>query len=91
LKRWKAVQIKFDEAAWKDYLYWQDHDRKILKRINTLLKAIQRSPFAGIGKPEPLRHSLSGFWSRHITDEHRLVYQVGDDLVIASCRYHYEE
>ncbi|GHT93668.1 toxin YoeB [Betaproteobacteria bacterium] len=85
------MQIKFDEAAWEDYLYWQCNDRKILKRINTLLKDIQHSPFAGIGKPEPLRHSLSGFWSRRITDEHRLVYQVSDELVIASCRYHYEE
>jgi toxin YoeB len=85
------MQIKFDEAAWEDYLYWQSQDRKILKRINALLKDIQRSPFEGIGKPEPLRHSLSGFWSRHITDEHRLVYQISDCIVIASCRYHYEE
>jgi toxin YoeB len=85
------MQIKFDEAAWEDDLYWQSCDRKILKRINALLQDIRRSPFAGIGKPELLHHSLSGFWSRRITDERRLVYRISDGLVIASCRYHYEE
>jgi toxin YoeB len=85
------MQIKFDETAWEDYLYWQSQDRKILKRINALLKDIQRSPFEGIGKPEPLRYSLNGFWSRRITDEHRLVYQASDCIVVASCRYHYED
>ena len=84
------MQVRFDEAAWEDYLYWQEHDRKILKRINVLLKDIQRSPFEGIGKPEQLRYSLSGFWSRRITDEHRLVYQVSDNcVVVVACRYHY--
>ena len=83
------MQIKFDETAWEDYLYWQAHDRNILKRINALLKDIARSPFEGLGKPEALRHSLSGFWSRRITDEHRLIYQISDCIVIVSCRYHY--
>lgn len=71
-------------------MYWQQADRKILKRINELVKAIVRDPFDGIGKPEPLRHGLSGYWSRRINDEHRLVYKVeGEDLLIAMCRYHY--
>lgn len=69
---------------------WQQTDKKILKRINDLIKAISREPFEGIGKPEPLRHGLSGYWSRRINDEHRLVYKVeGEDLLIAMCRYHY--
>jgi toxin YoeB len=85
------MQIAFHEEAWADYLYWQETDRKILKRIDALLKDIQRSPFDGIGKPEPLRHSLSGFWSRRIDDEHRLVYSISDVLLVASCRYHYQE
>ena len=69
---------------------WQQTDKKILKRINDLIKAISREPFEGIGKTEPLRHGLSGYWSRRINDEHRLVYKVeGEDLLIAMCRYHY--
>ena len=71
-------------------MHWQQVDKKILKRINDLIKAISREPFEGIGKPEPLRHGLSGYWSRRINDEHRLVYKVeGEDLLIAMCRYHY--
>lgn len=71
-------------------MHWQQTDKKILKRINDLIKAISREPFEGIGKPEPLRHGLSGYWSRRINDEHRLVYKVeGEDLLIAMCRYHY--
>lgn len=71
-------------------MHWQQADKKILKRINELVKAISRDPFDGIGKPEPLRHGLSGYWSRRINDEHRLVYKVeGEDLLIAMCRYHY--
>lgn len=71
-------------------MHWQQADKKILKRINDLIKAISREPFEGIGKPEPLRHGLSGYWSRRINDEHRLVYKVeGEDLLIAMCRYHY--
>lgn len=84
------MQIKFDETAWEDYLYWQQTDRVVLKRINRLIREIQRDPFSGIGKPEPLKHALSGFWSRRIDERHRLVYAVsGDALLIAQCRDHY--
>lgn len=76
--------------AWSDYLYWQGQDRKTLKRINKLISDTQRSPFEGIGKPEPLRENLSGFWSRRIDDSHRLIYAVDDStLTIIACRYHY--
>ena len=76
--------------AWADYVYWQTQDRKTLKRINRLLKDIERSPFQGIGKPEPLKENLSGFWSRRIDNTNRLVYIVEDEyLTIISCRYHY--
>ena len=85
------MKLIFSENAWDDYLYWQKTDRKILKRINMLIKDIQRSPFEGIGKPEPLKHGLSGYWSRRINDEHRLIYQVESDaLLIAQLRYHYQ-
>jgi toxin YoeB len=84
------MKLTFAKSAWEDYLYWQSTDKKILKRINALIKAIQREPFEGIGKPEPLKHSLAGYWSRRINDEHRLVYKVSDDsLLIAQVRYHY--
>ncbi len=85
------MQIKFDETAWAQYVYWQGQDReKTLKRINDLLRDMQREPFEGIGKPEPLKHQLAGFWSRRIDDTHRLVYAVdGDCLLIAQCRDHY--
>lgn len=84
------MKIVFSEQSWSDYLYWQQTDKKMLKRVNELIKDIQRSPLAGIGKPEPLKHNLSGFWSRRVDTEHRLVYQVAEDrLLIASCRYHY--
>ena len=84
------MQIKFDETAWEDYLYWQQTDRVVLKRINRLIQEIQRDPFTGIGKPEPLKHALSGFWSRRIDERHRLVYAVsGVTLLIAQCRDHY--
>jgi toxin YoeB len=84
------VKLIFSEHAWEDYLYWQRTDRKILQRVNALIKEIQRTPFAGIGKPEPLKHGLSGYWSRRITDEHRLVYKVeADSLFIAQLRYYY--
>jgi len=83
--------ICFRERAWQDYIYWQQADKKILKRINLLIKDIQREPFTGLGKPEPLKHQFSGFWSRRITDEHRLVYTFSDDeLIIVQCRYHYD-
>ncbi|MGZ8242710.1 Txe/YoeB family addiction module toxin [Methylomagnum sp.] len=84
------MQIRFDPLAWEDYLYLQQHDKALLKRINLLIKEIQRDPFVGIGKPEPLKHGLSGFWSRRIDDRHRLVYAVeGGALLIAQCRDHY--
>ena len=77
-------------AAWEDYQYWQTQDKKTLKRINLLIRDAMRSPFEGIGKPEPLRESLSGFWSRRIDDTNRLVYVVdGINLVVIACRYHY--
>ena len=84
------MKLIFAEAAWEDYLYWQKRDKKILDRINTLIKDIQRNPFQGTGKPEPLRHALSGYWSRRINDAHRIVYSVKDDsILIAQLRYHY--
>ena len=84
------MKLIFSENAWEDYLYWQQTDKKMLKRINKLIKEISRSPFKGIGKPEPLRHGLSGYWSRRINDEHRIVYKIIEDaLLIAQLRYHY--
>ncbi|MBK0416988.1 MULTISPECIES: Txe/YoeB family addiction module toxin [Chromobacterium] len=84
------MQIKFDDNAWEDYLYWQQSSKPTLKRINALIKDIQRNPFEGIGKPEPLKHQFAGFWSRRIDDEHRLVYAVQSNvLTILQCRYHY--
>ena len=84
------MKIVFAETAWEDYLYWQQTDKKILKRINNLIKDITRSPFEGIGDPEPLKFNWSGFWSRRINKEHRLVYAIADESVlIAQCRYHY--
>ena len=84
------MKLIWSEQAWDDYLYWQQTDRKILQRINALIRDIQRDPFGGLGKPEPLKHQFTGFWSRRINDEHRLVYTLLDDeLVIVQCRYHY--
>lgn len=84
------MKLIFSEHAWEDYLYWQRRDKKILLRVNKLIKDIMRDPFAGIGKPEPLRHGLAGYWSRRIDEEHRIVYKVSDDsLLIAQLRYHY--
>lgn len=85
----RAIQWDFD--AWEDYLYWQVQDKKMLKRINQLVKDISRNPFEGIGKPEPLKGNLTGFWSRRIDEEHRLVYAVEDStVVLISCRGHYD-
>ena len=82
--------LSFSDDAWEDYLYWQDKNKKILKKINRLIKEIQRSPFEGIGEPEALKYNWSGYWSRRITIEHRLVYKVIDNnILIAQCRYHY--
>jgi toxin YoeB len=84
--------LAWTRESWKDYIYWQGQDKKTLKRINKLISDTQRSPFKGIGKPEPLKENLSGFWSRRIDDGHRLVYAVDDKkLTIISCRYHYEK
>ena len=85
------MNIQFSSRGWEDYIYWQQFDKKILKRINELLREITRNPYEGTGKPEALKHALSGFWSRRITDEHRLVYRVEGDIVkVAQARYHYE-
>lgn len=84
------MRLIFSTNAWEDYLYWQKADKKILKRINTLIKDIQREPYDGIGKPEPLKHGLSGYWSRRINDEHRIVYRYHEDaILIAQLRFHY--
>ena len=84
------MRVVFSELAWADYVSWQKSDRRVVGRINELIRGIQRAPFEGIGKPEPLRHALSGYLSRRITDEHRIVYKVqGDALLIAQLRYHY--
>ena len=84
------MKLVFSENAWEDYLQWQRTDQKILRRINKLIKETQRDPFDGIGRPEPLKHSLAGYWSRRINDEHRIVYKVTDNaLLIAQLRYHY--
>ena len=82
--------VKFTDECFDDYVYWQGQDKKTLKRINALIKDAQRSPFEGVGKPEPLKGNLSGFWSRRIDEVNRLVYAVQDDEIeIISCRYHY--
>jgi toxin YoeB len=84
------MKLIFADTAWDDYLYWQQQDKRMVERINKLIKEAQREPFAGIGKPEPLKHALAGYWSRRITDEHRMVYKIdGDSMLIAQLRYHY--
>ncbi len=84
------MKLIFSEQAWEDYLYWQKTDKKLLERINTVIKDISRSPLEGIGKPEPLKNALSGYWSRRINDEHRIVYRIsGGSMFIAQLRFHY--
>ena len=84
------MKLVFAELAWQDYCYWQVQDKQMLKRINQLIQEVQREPFAGIGKPEPLKHALSGYWSRRINDEHRIVYKVETGaLLIAQLWHHY--
>ena len=84
------MNLIFSDKAWEEYMYWQSTDKQILKKINQLIKDIKREPFEGIGKPEPLKYELSGFWSRRISDEHRLVYEVSVGYIaIVSCRFHY--
>lgn len=83
-------KIVWHPTAWDDYLFWLEKDKKILKKINELIKAIDREPFSGIGKPEPLLHGLKGYWSRRIDREHRIVYAISEEtLIILSCRHHY--
>ncbi|MBW6536155.1 MAG: Txe/YoeB family addiction module toxin [Mariniphaga sp.] len=80
----------WEDTAWEDYLFWQANDKKVLRKINSLIKSCERAPFSGIGKPEPLKNELATCWSRRITDEHRLVYKVENDiLIIVQCRFHY--
>ena len=84
------MKITFSSQAWDEYIYWQNHDKAMLKRINALIKDIVRHPFEGIGQPEPLKYDWSGYWSRRIDQEHRLIYEISADaLLIAQCRYHY--
>ncbi|WP_418145963.1 Txe/YoeB family addiction module toxin [Actinobacillus pleuropneumoniae] len=86
------MKLTFSSNAWEDYLYWQKTDKIILKRINSLIKDIQRQPFEGIGKPESLKFNLSGFWSRRINEEHRLIYSVENKaILIVACRYRYDQ
>ena len=84
------MKLLFSENAWEDYLFWQKTDKKTLKQINKLIKDIQRNKYEGLGKPEVLKHNLSGYWSRRITNEHRIVYKIeNDSVLIAQLRYHY--
>jgi len=84
------MNLIFSDHAWADYLYWQKKDKRILRRINDLIRDIKRTPYDGIGKPEPLKHALSGYWSRRINDEHRVVYKIkNESVLIAQLRYHY--
>lgn len=85
------MKYVFVDESWEDYLYWQKIDKKMLKRINLLIKDISRQPYEGIGKPEPLKHNYRGFWSRRINGEHRLIYQVREaEIRIIKCRFHYD-
>jgi toxin YoeB len=86
------MKISFTSASWSDYLWLQANEQKLLKRVNLLIKDIIRTPFEGIGKPEPLKGNLSGYWSRRINTEHRLVYGISEEeITIISCRFHYEK
>jgi toxin YoeB len=85
------MKLIFVDESWEDYLYWQKTDRKILDRINNLVKDISRNPYTGLGKPEPLKYKYQGYWSWRITEEHRLIYRVlNDEIHIAKCRFHYD-
>jgi toxin YoeB len=85
------MKLSFFDKPWDEYLYWQQTDLKILRKINNLLKEISRTPYEGLGKPEPMKHNLANYWSRRIDQEHRLVYRVEDDTIyVLQCRYHYE-
>ena len=85
------MRLVFTVSAWNDYLWFQSHDKRLLKRLNQLIQDVLRSPFQGIGKPEPLKGELSGYWSRRIDEQHRLVYSANEiDVIVIACRYHYE-
>jgi toxin YoeB len=85
------VKYVFVDESWEDYVFWQGTDKKMVRRINELLKDISRNPFSGIGKPEPLKYKFKGFWARRINEEHSLIYQVREnEILIAKCRYHYD-
>ena len=85
------MNLLFTDESWEDYLYWQKTDKKILNKINSLLKDTSRTPYSGLGKPEPLKYKYQGFWSRKIDNEHRLIYQVkNNEIRIAKCRFHYD-
>lgn len=85
------MKFIFVDESWEDYLYWQKTDKKMVVKINELLKEISRNPFSGVGKPEPLKYKYKGFWSRRINDEHRLIYKVREEeILIAKCRFHYD-
>jgi toxin YoeB len=85
------MNLLFTDEAWEDYLYWQSTDKQTLKKVNSLIKEIKRTPFTGTGKPEPLKHSLQGCWSRRINSEHRLVYEIDGNIIkIIACRFHYD-
>ena len=84
------MNVLFTEEGWDDYLYWQKTDKRVLRRVHELIKATQRTPFEGIGKSERLKHQFQGLWSRRITDEHRLIYEIVDNAVhVIACRFHY--
>lgn len=86
------MKLKWADEAWEDYLWWRKHNQRLYERVNNLIEEIKKAPFRGIGKPEPLRHEWSGYWSRRINEEHRLIYKVsGGVLFVATCRYHYSE
>ena len=90
MNRGRAAAIAFSRQAWADYQYWIQHDRTVARRIARLIEECLRNPFQGTGKPEPLKHDLAGYWSRRITEEHRLVYRItGDRCIVVQCRYHY--
>lgn len=85
------MPVKFEDTAWEDITYWTQIDAKKIKKINVLIRDILKNPYSGLGKPEPLKHHLGGFWSRRIDDEHRLIYEMdGDTVIISQCRYHYK-
>ena len=84
------MKLIFADEAWEDYLYWHKQDKKMVERINKLIAEVKRGPFSGVGKPEQLKHALSGYWSRRINDEHRMIYKMeGGSLLLAQLRYHY--